>query len=139
MMTVNEFSKRGAIAPHVVRYYARIGLLEPARHPENGYKLFSRTDAARLQFIRNAQSLGYSLEEIRRFLALSGKGKSVCQEARAILRQRLAENRTQLEELTALQDRMQRALQMWEQLPDSRPDDIHVCRLIDDATATLSA
>lgn len=139
MMTVNEFSRRGAIAPHVVRYYARIGLLEPTRHPENGYKLFSRTDAARLQFIRNAQSLGYSLEEIRRLLALSGKGKSVCREARAILKQRLAENRAKLEKLTALQERMERALQLWERVPDSKPDDIHVCRLIDDATATLNA
>lgn len=139
MMTVNEFSKRGAVAPHVVRYYARIGLLEPTRHPENGYKLFSTADAVRLQFIRNAQSLGYSLEEIRRLLALSGKGKSVCREVRAILRQRLAENRAEIQKLIALQERMERALQLWEQLPDSKPDGAHVCRLIDDATATLNA
>lgn len=110
MMTVNEFSRLGAVAPHVVRYYARIGLLAPIRHPDNGYKLFSRTDAVRLQFIRNAQSLGYSLEEVRRLLALSGKGKSVCQEARTILRQRLAENRAKIEELRALQCRMERAI-----------------------------
>jgi DNA-binding transcriptional MerR regulator len=139
MMTVNEFSKRGAVPPHVVRYYARIGLLEPARHPENGYKLFSRADAGRLEFIRKAQSLGYSLDEIRRFLAVSAKGKSVCTEVRTILQRHMAENREKLDELTALQRRMERALRLWERLPDSEPDDAHVCRLIDDATATLNA
>lgn len=139
MMTVNEFSKRSAIAPHVVRYYARIGLLQPARHSENGYKLFSRADIVRLRFIRNAQSLGYSLEEIRGLLALSSEGKSVCREARAILQRRLAENRAKLEELAALQRRMERALQLWRQIPDSNPNEARVCRLIDDATATLNA
>jgi MerR family Zn(II)-responsive transcriptional regulator of zntA len=138
MMTVNEFSRCSDVAAHVVRYYARIGLLEPARDPENGYKLFSSADAARLRFIRNAQHLGYSLEEIRGFLALSGKGKSICREVRATLRRRLDENRTKLDELMALQQRMQRALQMWEALPDSEPADGRVCHLIDAAT-TLNA
>lgn len=138
-MTVTELSRRSDVPPHVVRYYSRIGLLEPARDPENGYKLFSRTDAKRVQFIRRAQSLGYSLEEIRRFLAISAKGKSVCREVRAILQQNLDETRAKLEELRALQRRMERALKLWEELPDSKPDDAHVCRLIDDATATLNA
>ena len=139
MMTVNEFSRRSDVAPHVVRFYARIGLLEPTRHPENGYKLFTRADAGRMQFIRKAQSLGYSLDEIRRFLAVSANGKSVCHEVRAILQQNLKENRAKLEELQALQHRMERALSLWEQLPDSEPDETHVCRLIEDATATLNA
>ncbi|WP_367280339.1 MerR family DNA-binding transcriptional regulator [Sulfuricaulis sp.] len=34
-MTVNQLSKRSGIAPHVVRYYSRIGLLTTTRHPEN--------------------------------------------------------------------------------------------------------
>ena len=39
MMTVSELSRQGRVARHVVRYYSRIGLLSPARHPDNGYKL----------------------------------------------------------------------------------------------------
>lgn len=139
MMTVTEFSRRSDVAPHVVRYYTRIGLLQPARHPENGYKLFTRADAGRMQFIRKAQSLGYSLDEIRRFLAVSGKGQSVCREVRAILRQNVKENRAKLQELQALQRRMERALSLWEQLPDGEPDETHVCHLIEDATASLNA
>jgi MerR family Zn(II)-responsive transcriptional regulator of zntA len=139
MMTVNEFSRRSDVAAHVVRYYARIGLLEPVRHPVNGYKLFSRADAMRLRFIRNAQRLGYSLEEIRSFLALSGKGKSVCREVRAILRRHLIENQAKLEDLTALQQRMERALELWETLPDGKPDDTRVCHLIEGAATAMNA
>jgi len=139
MMTVNEFSRSSDVPPHVVRYYARIGLLQPARHPDNGYKLFTRADADRMQFIRKAQNLGYSLDEIRRFLAVSSKGKSVCGEVRAILRQHVRENRQKLEELQTLQRRMERALSLWEQLPDGEPDEDHVCPLIEDAATNLNA
>lgn len=38
MMTVNQLSKRSGIAPHVARYDSRIGLLTPARHPDNDYR-----------------------------------------------------------------------------------------------------
>lgn len=39
-MTVNELAKAAGVEPNGLRYYARIGLLRPKRHPENGDKLF---------------------------------------------------------------------------------------------------
>ena len=82
MMTVNQLSKRGSVAPHVIRYYSRIGLLNPARHPENGYKLFNRSDITRLRFIRQAQSLGFTLEEIAKIFEDSTHGTSPCERDR---------------------------------------------------------
>lgn len=131
MMTVSQLSKRSGIAPHVVRYYSRIGLLTPARHPDNGYQLFSRDDTARLRFIRTAQNLGYTLEEIRHILGLSGAGESPCQEVREILRQRVEENRQRLVDFIALQRRMEQALTRWEEMPDVPPSDGSVCHLIE--------
>ena len=132
MLTVSQLSKRGSVSPHVIRYYARIQLLEPARHPENGYKLFSADDLGRLRFIRKAQRLGYTLEEIRRFLKLQREGKSPCHAVRAVLKQRLENNRAKIAELVALQRRMERALQIWESLPDHDGND-GWCRLIEAA------
>jgi MerR family Zn(II)-responsive transcriptional regulator of zntA len=131
MMTVCEFSSRSGVPPHVVRYYSRIGLLNPARHPDNGYKLFSRSDIGRLRFIRRAQSLGYSLEQIGEILDTSGRGKSPCTRVRDMLRQRIAENRRKLAELAALQQRMEHALQSWEAMPDGEPEGGSVCHLIE--------
>lgn len=130
-MTVSELSRQGRVAPHVVRYYSRIGLLSPARHPDNGYKLFSRSDISRLRFIRQAQSLGYTLEEIAQILDTSAQGKSPCRRVRDILQRRLEENRQKLEELVQLQNRMEDALRQWDKMPDHVPDRESVCHLIE--------
>ena len=116
-----------------MRYYTRIGLLEPRRHPDNGYKLFSYADIRRLSFIRKAQSLGYTMEEIRHFFALRDKGYAPCTEVRAFLKQRLAANRERVNELIALQQRMRRALHLWEQLPGEPGSTGEVCNPIERA------
>ncbi len=131
MMTVSEFSSQGGVPPHVVRFYSRIGLLNPARDPDNGYKLFSRADVGRLRFIRHARSLGYTLEEIGEILDIGGRGESPCARVRDMLRQRIAENRRKIAELAALQQRMERALESWEAMPDGEPEGGSVCHLIE--------
>lgn len=133
MLTVSQLSKRGSVSPHVIRYYTRIQLLEPARHPDNGYKLFATSDVGRLRFIRNAQRLGYTLEEIRGFLKLQSEGRSPCHTVRAVLKQRIEDNRAKIAELLALQQRMERALQIWESLPDQHEGSDGWCRLIETA------
>ena len=40
MFTVTELAHEAAATPHVVRYYARIGLIKPSAHQQNGYRLF---------------------------------------------------------------------------------------------------
>ena len=63
-MKAHELARRANIPTHVVRYYARIGLLKPARNPEYRYRTISTADLDRLCFIRSARVLGYSLDEI---------------------------------------------------------------------------
>jgi len=71
--TVSEAAARAGVAPHVVRYYARIGLLRPGRNPANGYRIFSDREVARLRFARKAQALGFSLAEVRQILEAVSK------------------------------------------------------------------
>jgi MerR family Zn(II)-responsive transcriptional regulator of zntA len=139
MMTVSELSRHGSVAPHVIRYYSRIGLLSPVRHPDNGYKLFTRSDITRLRFIRQAQSLGFTLEEIAQILQESTLGKSPCHKVRDILRQHIEANRRRLDELIRLQRRMERALEQWRDMPDGVPDGDTVCHLIETSGVTHNA
>ena len=62
MLTVNELAIQANTPAHVVRYYTRIGLIEPSAQQENGYRLFSPSDANRLRFIRMAKQLGFTPE-----------------------------------------------------------------------------
>lgn len=131
MFTVNELATRADAPAQVVRYYARIGLLKPKRQQENGYRLFGKQDAQRLRFIRLAKRLGFTLGEIKQITEHADHGESPCCEVRKIVQQRIHENRTKIDAMLNLQNRMEHALDLWESMPDGIPDGQHVCHLIE--------
>jgi len=131
MITVKELAKRTGVTPDAVRYYVRIGLLKPRRNPGNRYKLFAEADVRRLHFIRQAKSLGYTLDEIAQIFHDSSRGRSPCPRVRQIIQNRIKENRARLEELNVLQRRMEDALGRWQAMPDGLPDGESVCHLIE--------
>ena len=130
-MTVNEVAKRSEVGPDTVRYYTRLGLLQPNRNPENGYKQYSQRDVSRLRFIRQAQGLGFTLKEITEILSDAEVGSSPCPKVRDIISRHIEENRKKIAELLALQQRMEHALEKWKEMPDGAPDGKHVCHLIE--------
>lgn len=133
--TVSGLAAAAGVTPHVIRYYTRIGLIEPMRDPGNNYKRFNGQHLARLNFIRGAQVLGYTLSEIRRIFGHAERGHSPCPEVRDILLRRIGETREHLRDLRELQQRMERALRNWKKMKDGTPDGRSVCVLIE---STLS-
>ena len=103
MFTVSELAGRAGVTPDTVRHYVQRGMLCPERNPHNGYKLFSESDVTRLRFIRQAQSLGFTLAEIGDILDHSKSGSSPCPRVRELMQRRVKENKAKLEALNALQ------------------------------------
>ena len=68
---IGALAKRAGVGIDTVRYYERSGLLAPKTRLRSGYRRYSTAELARLRFIRRAQTLGFSLKEIRELLALS--------------------------------------------------------------------
>ena len=131
MLTVTELAKLSDTKPNIVRYYTRRGLLRPERNPNNGYRLYRPRDAGWLRFVRQAQDLGYTLNEITEIMQEADRGQSPCPRVREILQRHIVENRKRLEDLMALQARMERALRSWSESPDGAPDGHSVCHLIE--------
>jgi len=131
MLTVTELANRSGTTTHAVRYYTRLGLLKPERNPGNGYRLYRPREVSWLRFIRQAKRLGYTLNEIHDIMHDADQGESPCPRVREILQRRIDENRRQLEELMALQIRMEQALSQWADMPDGLPDGHSVCHLIE--------
>ena len=131
MMTVSELAKQSGVTPDTVRYYTRMGLLQPKRNPDNGYRLYKITEIEWIRFIRQAKTLGFTLHEIQEIMESRNKGNSPCANVRAILQYRIVENRQHLNELVALQDRMEKALLQWAEIPDGHPDEKSICPLIE--------
>ena len=131
VMTVIGLARKTGVPAHVVRYYARIGLLKPARDHDNGYKLFTQNDVCRLLFIRNAQNLGYTLTEIEKILSEAEKGNTPCPVVREIILKRIKENRYRVDELLKFHSRMEEAIAQWGRMPTGIPDGYSVCHLIE--------
>lgn len=67
-MTIGAFAARAAVTVRTVRYYDKIGLLNPSAYTDSGRRLYTELDYARLQQILTLKLIGLSLDEIRRLL-----------------------------------------------------------------------
>lgn len=130
-LTAAVLARASGTTVHTVRHYTRKGLLKPIRNPGNRYHLYRPKDTERLQFIWQAQRLGFGLKEIREILMHSETGGSPCPGVRDILRQRVQQNRKQLDAMMALQRRMEQALAQWQAMPDGVPNGDSICYLIE--------
>lgn len=72
MYTVRQLSRMAGVTPRTLRYYDQIGLLEPTRTGENGYRYYGEEALLRLQQILLYRQLDLPLDEIRTILAEPG-------------------------------------------------------------------
>jgi len=67
--TIGALARRARVAPSVLRYYEKEGLLVPGRRTAAGYRVYGPDAEKTLLFINRAKRLGFSLDDIRQFLA----------------------------------------------------------------------
>lgn len=130
-MYVTELAANMGISPDTVRYYSKIGMLKPTRHPDNAYQVYVGKDASRLRFIRAAKGLGFTLADIRAFFDDAEHGASPCPRVRSLIECRINETERRLAELTSLHEKMRQAVAVWHRIPDSHPTGDTVCALIE--------
>jgi len=131
MLTASILAKRTNTPVFTIRYYTRIGLLKPANDSRNGYKIYQHSDGERLQFIKSAKALGFTLAEIEEILDHAALGDSPCPGVRETVEKRIVENRESIRELKKLQSRLENAAKLWQTMENSIPDGHTVCRLIE--------
>ena len=80
-LRIGEVATRAGVTVDLLRYYERLKLLPRARRTSGGFRIFEPESIERVQFIRQAQKLGLSLEEIRGLLTTGGADecKKVCE------------------------------------------------------------
>ncbi|MGZ4504624.1 MAG: redox-sensitive transcriptional activator SoxR [Nocardioidaceae bacterium] len=75
MLTIGELAQRSGVATSALRYYERQGLIESVRTTGN-QRRFERATLRRVAFIRSAQRVGLTLEEIQEALATLPSGRT---------------------------------------------------------------
>jgi len=77
-LTIGQLAKRVGVNVETLRYYERLDLLSPSTRKPSGYRVYGASELRRLHFIKNAQALGFTLQEIAEFLNLRIGATVVC-------------------------------------------------------------
>lgn len=99
--TIGRLATDAGVHVETVRYYQRRGLLPEPSRPLGGVRRYGDADLARLQFIRRAQAMGFSLDEVDTLLKVHGDG--ACRHTRQLTENKLADVRRKLDELRRLE------------------------------------
>lgn len=116
---VGTLAEQANVTPATVRYYSRIGLLSPKREHDNGYRCYSSADLERLEFIRQAQSLGLTISDIKAVLKTVDYGDSPCGQVRKLVQIRLRKTREKIAELHVIEAHILEVTQSWNESGDS--------------------
>lgn len=95
--TIGTLAKAAGVNVETIRFYQRKGLLPEPERPYGSIRKYTDTDFARLRFIKSAQHLGFSLDEVAVLLRL--EDGTHCFEARALAEEKLAGVRARLADL----------------------------------------
>src|SRR5918995_693168 len=97
-LKIGEVAKASGVGIEALRFYERNGLLGRPGRTQSGYRVYEPDVLQRLDFIKRAQVLGFSLHEIKQIIADKQADRSPCREVREIVRQRLRELDEKLKE-----------------------------------------
>jgi len=108
---VSEAAAQARVNTQTLRYYERRGLLpEPARTP-SGYRDYGDDAVRVVRFVKRAQQLGFTLDDIEDLLHLAGGGPESCDEARAMARGRIDDLQQRIDELAGMRDALTRLVE----------------------------
>jgi DNA-binding transcriptional MerR regulator len=134
-MRIGELADRVGVNTKAIRYYESIGLLPQPPRTDAGYRIYGAGDEARLVFIKTAQHLGLSLDEVRDVLALRDAGTAPCEHVRGMLREQIRTISRRMGELRRLRQELRALEAVIDDIPDS---EAAICRIIEHSRATAA-
>ena len=109
-MRIGELARATGTKAETIRYYEREGMMPPADRTDSNYRDYSESHKARLQFIRGARELGFSMAEVRELLDFSEDAKAPCAAVDAMARAHIERVNHKIAALTALRDELARVV-----------------------------
>ena len=124
-MNIGKVANLSGLTVKTVRYYSDIGIIKPEVDPNTGYRDFSESDLAKLQFIAKARKFNFNLGDCRELLALYENTERSSKEVKALTLEKIAEIDNKLSELQMLKDQLSKLASACH--GDDRPD----CPILD--------
>ncbi len=125
---IGEVAKQTGVGIETLRFYEKSGLLDRPSRTASGYRVYDASIVDRLAFIKKAQVLGFTLDEIRELIAHKRAGESPCKHVRAKVKSRLVELDERIRQMSLYREELAAELKQWEK---KREVAGHVCGLIE--------
>jgi DNA-binding transcriptional MerR regulator len=113
-LKAGELAARVGVGVQTLHYYERLGLLPPSIRSDANYRLYSPASLRRVQFIKQAQALGFTLEEIKEVLDLREQGRAPCRCVADVGRRHLLELDARIKALRDFRKSLAAVLPRWE-------------------------
>lgn len=98
-MFIGELSHQVGIPVQTIRYYERLGLLNPPKRTESQYRVYSEEASERLRFIQKAKRFGLSLDEVKKLIVIRAEGVPPCASLKAMVKRHLDELDCRIQEM----------------------------------------
>jgi MerR family mercuric resistance operon transcriptional regulator len=100
-LTIGQLAREAGVNVETVRFYQRRGLLSEPDRPPGGIRRYSDVDTERIRFIKAAQRLGFSLDDVEELLRL--EDGTHCSQARRLAERKLTEIRSKIDDLRRIE------------------------------------
>jgi DNA-binding transcriptional MerR regulator len=107
-MRSSEVAAEAGVNVQTLRYYERIGLLAEPGRQASGYRSYGPEAVRVVRFVKRAQCLGFSLEEVESLLELAGGGPASCDTARAMAEEKVTQLEAKVAALVAMRESLLR-------------------------------
>jgi DNA-binding transcriptional MerR regulator len=113
-LSAGELARRAGVSTDTLRHYERKGVIAPPPRGANGYRRYPEEMLARVQLIRRALGLGFTLDDLAGVLRTRDRGGVPCGRVRALAATKLEDVETRLRELMTLRNDLRAALRAWD-------------------------
>ena len=127
-LKIGEISRQTGLAVGALRYYESLGLIT-AQRGANRYRYYAPTTVQQVEFIKKAQALGFSLEDIKAVLTVHQQGHTPCAVVRSLLQQKIDHLADQIQHMTTFKAELEQYRDQWATHPPPSTDG-DICPLI---------
>ncbi len=114
LFKIGEVAERAGVRVQTLHFYERMGLVPKPKRSAANYRLYSSDAVKRVQFIKKAQAIGLTLEEIKDILDVKDHGKAPCRRVAEVAAERLEQIDSELARLRAFRRSLVAVLPQWQ-------------------------
>lgn len=98
-LLIHDLSKQLDITTKTIRYYEKVGILKPERNTSNNYRVYTEKDIKKLDFIKRARAMNFSVDEIKQIINIKEEGYYPCNKVLSLLKQKISDLDKSIQEM----------------------------------------